>query len=65
MIREAIARKVDFTVVTCLGAAEYAHHCADPELQGFLAAGRLRLFESVTDVELGPGRYYLIARLRA
>lgn len=51
MIREAIARKIDFTVVTCLGAAEYAHHCADPEIQGFLAAGRLKLFESVTNLD--------------
>lgn len=51
MIREAIARDIDFTVVTCLAADEHERHCADPEIREFLAAGRLKLFTSVANLD--------------
>jgi glycosyltransferase involved in cell wall biosynthesis len=47
MIREAIRRDLDFTVVTCLGADESAEHLADPEIRRFVESGRLKLFEPV------------------
>jgi glycosyltransferase involved in cell wall biosynthesis len=51
MIREAIKRDKDFTVVTCLSADERARHAADPEIAGWLAAGRLKLFEPVAQLD--------------
>ncbi len=51
MIREAIKRDKDFTVVTCLAARERARHAADPEIAGWLAAGRLKLFEPVAQLD--------------
>jgi glycosyltransferase involved in cell wall biosynthesis len=51
MIREAIKRDKDFTVVTCLSAHERARHTADPEIAGWIAAGRLKLFEPVAQLD--------------
>lgn len=51
MMREAVARGVDFTVVTCLAADEHARHCADPEIRELLASGRLKLFTSVANLD--------------
>jgi glycosyltransferase involved in cell wall biosynthesis len=51
MIREAIKRDKDFTVVTCLAAPDRARHAADPEIAGWLAAGRLKLFEPVAQLD--------------
>ncbi len=48
MLREAKARNIDLTVVTCLDSHEWATRCADPEIQAFIASGRLKLFEAVT-----------------
>ena len=51
MIRESIKRDKDFTVVTCLAARERARHAADPEIAGWLASGRLVLFEPVAQLD--------------
>jgi len=51
MIREAIRRDKDFTVVTCLAAREQARYTADPEIAGWLASGRLKLFEPVAQLD--------------
>ncbi|MBL9103011.1 MAG: glycosyltransferase [Myxococcales bacterium] len=51
MLHEATRRGVDFTVVTCLSAAEIEARSRDPEVQRFLAAGRLKIFPSVVDLD--------------
>lgn len=51
MLHEATRRGVDFTVVTCLSAAEIEARSRDPEVRRFLAAGRLKLFPSVVDLD--------------
>jgi glycosyltransferase involved in cell wall biosynthesis len=50
MLREAIRRDIDFTVVTCLGESEIAAHTADPEIRGFVDSGRLKIFPSVAQL---------------
>jgi glycosyltransferase involved in cell wall biosynthesis len=52
MIREAIKRDKDFTVVTCLAADERARYATDPEIAGWLASGRLKLFAPVAQLDL-------------
>jgi glycosyltransferase involved in cell wall biosynthesis len=52
MIREAMRRDLDFTVVTCLGVDEFATHTADPEIQRFLLAGRLKIIPCVARLDL-------------
>jgi glycosyltransferase involved in cell wall biosynthesis len=47
MIREAMRRNLDFTVVTCLGPEEFAEHTEDPEIRKFLERGHLKIFPSV------------------
>ena len=51
MVREAIRRNVDFTVVTCLSSDELLTARADAETQAWLDAGRLTVFGSVTEIE--------------
>lgn len=51
MIREAIRRDIDFTVVTCLSHAERRVVMADPETRSFVDAGRLRIFSTVSEIE--------------
>lgn len=51
MIREAIKRHMNFTVVTCLSAEERTRYAADPEIAGWLATGRLKLFEPVAQLD--------------
>lgn len=51
MIEEANRRGIDFTVVTCLSAAERDRHCADPEIARLIAAGQLRIFTSIVNVD--------------
>jgi glycosyltransferase involved in cell wall biosynthesis len=50
MIREAVRRDIDFTVVTCLGQHEREEHLRDPEISGFVASGRLKIFTPVAQV---------------
>src|SRR5262249_17441736 len=50
MIREAMRREIDFTVVTCLSASERTRALADAETRQFVAAGRLKIFGSVSDI---------------
>jgi glycosyltransferase involved in cell wall biosynthesis len=51
MIREAVRRDLDFTVVTCLGTHEREQHLRDPEIRGFIASGRLKLFTPVAQMD--------------
>jgi glycosyltransferase involved in cell wall biosynthesis/predicted metal-dependent phosphoesterase TrpH len=52
MIREAVRRGHDFTVVTCLGEHEYSKYTQDPEVAGWIASGRLVLFTCVAQLDL-------------
>ncbi|MBZ0150358.1 MAG: glycosyltransferase [Planctomycetes bacterium] len=54
MIDEASRRDLDFTVVTCVGDAERDTLTADPAVRAWLAAGRLQLLPSVTNLDF-PG----------
>ncbi|WAS91208.1 glycosyltransferase [Nannocystis punicea] len=51
MLREAVRRGIEFTVVTCLSAVEQEERCADPEIAAFIAAGRLKIFTSVATLD--------------
>ncbi len=51
MLREAPRRGLDLTVVTCVGEGEEAGHLADPEVAGWVAAGRLRLFTAIRTLD--------------
>ncbi len=48
MMREAIRRDIDFTVVTCIAADDYEQRLQDPEIRGFAESGRLKLFPALT-----------------
>lgn len=50
MIREAERRNIDFTVVTCVAASAWPRHSQDPEVQRFLALGRLKVFTAIADL---------------
>ena len=50
MIREAMRRDLDFTVVTCLDTEELATYAADREIRTFIEAGRLKIFTSVAQM---------------
>lgn len=50
MIHESMRRGIEFTVVTCLAPDEHDARCADPEVQRFIAAGRLKIFPSVANL---------------
>jgi glycosyltransferase involved in cell wall biosynthesis len=52
MIREAMRRDLDFTVLTCLGDDEKAEHTADPEIRRFIEAGRLKILPAVARLDL-------------
>lgn len=52
MIREAMQRDLDFTVVTCLGEDEHETHTADPEIRRFIEAGRLKIITCVARLDL-------------
>ncbi len=51
MLREAVRRDLDFTVVTCLGEHEREEHLRDPEIRGFVTSGRLKLFVPVAQLD--------------
>jgi hypothetical protein len=50
MMREALRRDLDFTVVTCLADHELSSHTADPEIKALIEAGRLKIFPSVAQM---------------
>ena len=50
MIREAIRRDIDFTVITCIGAVDAERKLQDPEIRQFLHLGRLKVFTAVADL---------------
>jgi glycosyltransferase involved in cell wall biosynthesis len=52
MIREAVRREADFTVVTCLSDDEHETHTADPEIRAWIAAGRLKIIGSAARLDL-------------
>lgn len=50
MLREAVRRDIDFTVVTCVSEAEREERLRDPWIASLVAGGRLRLFTSITSL---------------
>lgn len=51
MIREAIRREIDFTVVTCIAPDEVVTRLQDPEVRRFVELGRLKLFTSLANLD--------------
>lgn len=51
MIVESERRGIDFTVVTCLSEQERSELVLTPDLQRWLAAGRLKLLPSITNLD--------------
>ncbi len=51
MIREAIKRDIDFTVVTCVGEGELELRLHDPEVRRYYELGRLKLFNAVATLD--------------
>src|SRR5262249_15057304 len=47
MIREAMRRNLDFTVVTCLSPEEFAEHTEDPEIRRSLDRVHLKILPAV------------------
>ena len=50
MIREAVRRNIDFTVVTCVSPEDYSLHLFDPVTRQYVESGRLKLFTSVANL---------------
>ncbi len=50
MLREAIRRNIDFTVVTCVSDQDITHYSTDPEIRRLVESGRLKLFASASSV---------------
>ena len=50
MIREAVRRDIDFTVVTCVSPEDLARHLFDPVIRQYIESGRLKLFTSVANL---------------
>ena len=50
MIREAVSRDIDFTVVTCVSPEDYARHLFDPVTRKYIDSGRLKIFTSVANL---------------
>jgi glycosyltransferase involved in cell wall biosynthesis len=51
MIREAMRRNIEFTVITCLTAEEQQKYCSEPEVRRFIEAGRLKILTSVASLD--------------
>lgn len=51
MIREAMRRGIDFTVITCLSSKEQRRYCDEPEIRRLLDANRLKIFDSVANLD--------------
>ena len=51
MLGEAIARDIDFTVVTCVAESETAMRLADPEVRRYVDLGRLKLLVAVETLD--------------
>src|SRR5262249_5318864 len=49
---EARRRKIDLTVVTCLSEREQAEKCSTPEIRALIASGRLKILDSIVDLDL-------------
>lgn len=50
MIREAVRRNIDFTVVTCVSPEDLTRHMFDPVTRQYVDSGRLKLFTSVANL---------------
>jgi glycosyltransferase involved in cell wall biosynthesis len=50
MIREAVRRDIDFTVITCVSPEDFARHMLDPATRQYIDSGRLKLFTSVASL---------------
>src|SRR5262249_17430051 len=51
MIREAARRNIDFTVITCLTPEEQQKYCSEPEVRRFIESGRLKIFNSIANID--------------
>ncbi len=51
MIREAVRRNIDFTVVTCVAEADSSLHLEDAEVRRFIEQGRLKIFTSIASLD--------------
>jgi glycosyltransferase involved in cell wall biosynthesis len=51
MIREAVRREIDFTVVTCIPADGRCNQLDDPEIRRFVELGRLKLFPAIANLD--------------
>ncbi len=47
MLREAIRRNIEFTVVTCVSTNDYTRRLADPEIKQLVDNGRLKIFPAL------------------
>lgn len=50
MIREAVRRDINFTVVTCVSPEDLARHMFDPVTRQYIESGRLKIFTSVANL---------------
>ena len=50
MIREAVRRDIDFTVVTCIAPDDLERRMQDPEVRRYLDQGRLKLFTAIANL---------------
>ncbi len=51
MMREALRRDIDFTVVTCVAAGDYERRLQDPEVHRYVESGRLKLFPALATLD--------------
>ena len=51
MIAEAVRRKIEFTVITCLSTEEQRKYCSDPGIRLLIESGRLKIFTSVANLD--------------
>ena len=52
MIREAVRRDIDFTVVTCVAEHDIERYLKDAEAKRFVETGRLKIFSAITSLDL-------------
>jgi glycosyltransferase involved in cell wall biosynthesis len=50
MIREAVRRDIEFTVVTCVSAEDLERHMFDPVTRQYVDSGRLKVFTSIANL---------------
>ncbi len=51
MIREAVRRDIDFTVVTCVAEGDLSRHLEDAEARRFIELGRLKIFTGIASLD--------------